>query len=329
MINCYITYFLIFCILCIIEYVYFKIAKHFNIIDKPNIRSSHNNVIVCGAGIIFPIGIILCNIFFGFTNPLFLIGLLLVSLISFLDDISNISVSIRLIIQFIAMILLCVSAGIMNMPYWTLLFIPILIIGVGALNAYNFMDGINGITCSYSLSILVPLIFLNKALCFINMQYLIVISIACLILSYLNFRPKNKALCFIGDVGSISVAFILLFALGKLIVQTNDFSYMIFFGLYAVDSILTICHRIMLKENLSISHRKHAYQIMSNELNIPHEYVSLGYGMIQLLISFGLIVCNYHLLYVIIIFTILSILYILFMKNYYYLHEEYLNKVSK
>ena len=205
--------------------------------------------------------------------------------------------------------------------WWMVLFA--LIVCVGIINAYNFMDGINGITGGYSIAVLLPLIYLNSACDFIAQDYLYVVGLSLLVFCFFNFRKKAK--CFAGDVGSISIAFILLFALGKLILQTGDISYLLFIAVYGADTILTICHRIQLHENLGEAHRKHAYQLMANELKMPHVLVSSIYMFLQLAISFGLIFIPInHYLYMGIIIVALAAAYLIFMKRNYHLHEAYL-----
>lgn len=320
----WIIYSIIAVLLVVLELLYFQIADRFNIIDKPNERSSHSTIVLRGGGIIFLFGAWLWSAFFGFQYLWFLLGLTLVCGISFIDDIHSLPDSVRLVAQFIAVIMLFVEFGLLRGSNWWLL-LPALIVCVGIINAYNFMDGINGITGGYSLAVLVPLIVLNSKLHFIDMSYLIVAGIACLVFSYFNFRPKGKAKCFAGDVGSIGIAFILLLPLGKLILQTNDFTYLILLVAYGVDTILTICHRIMLHEHLGQAHRKHAFQLMANELKIPHMVVSLFYMVLQILISFGLIyISRIHWIYFVVSTLVLCCTYVLFMGKYYHLHAEYL-----
>ena len=155
------------------------------------------------------------------------------------------------------------------------------------------------------------------------MPYLYVVGLSLLVFCFFNFRKKAK--CFAGDVGSISIAFIMLFALGKLILTTGDFSYIVFLAVYGADTVLTICHRIQLHENIVQAHRKHAFQIMANELHIPHTTVSSLYMAIQMLISAGLIWLPInHYLYLGLVVVALAAAYLIFMKKYYHLHEEYL-----
>lgn len=316
------TFVIIFLMLVLLELAYFRIADRFNIIDKPNLRSSHKSIVLRGGGIIFLFGIWLYSAFFGFDYPWFIAGLSLIGLVSFVDDIHSLPDSVRLVAQFAAMFLMFYQFDILNLNDWWMVLVA-LIVCVGIINAYNFMDGINGITGGYSLSVLLPLIYLNTTDNFISPDYLYVVGMSLLVFCFFNFRKKAK--CFAGDVGSISIAFILLFALGKLILQTGDLSYLTFLAVYGADAVLTICHRIKLHENLGEAHRKHAYQLMANELAMPHVLVSSIYMVLQLAISFGLIFLPVnHYLYMGIIIAALAAAYLIFMRRNYHLHEAYL-----
>ncbi|MDE6463691.1 MAG: UDP-GlcNAc--UDP-phosphate GlcNAc-1-phosphate transferase, partial [Muribaculaceae bacterium] len=254
--------------------------------------------------------------------PWFILGLSLIGLISFVDDIRSLPDSVRLVVQFLAMGLMFFQFGILNLQDWWIVIIA-LIVCVGIINAYNFMDGINGITGGYSIAVLLPLIYLNHCLRFIDMPYLYVTGLSLLVFCFFNFRKKAR--CFAGDVGSISMAFILLFPLGRLILLTGDFSYLALLAVYGADAILTICHRIQLHENLGEAHRKHAYQLMANELHMPHVAVSSLYMAIQLIVSAGLIFLPFnHYVYLGIVIVALATAYLLFMKKNYHLHEAYL-----
>lgn len=308
--------------LFLLEIAYFRIADRFNIIDKPNLRSSHTSITIRGGGIIFLIGVWLYAAFFGMVYPLFFLGLTLIGLISFIDDIHSLPDSWRLVVQFVSMFMMFYQFGILNLQDWWMVLIA-LIVCVGIINAYNFMDGINGITGGYSIAVLLPLIYLNIKDEFIEQSFLYIVGLSLLVFCFFNFRKKAK--CFAGDVGSISIAFILLFALGLLILKSQDFAYIVFLAVYGADAVLTICHRIMLHENLGEAHRKHAYQLMANELKIPHVKVSLLYMAMQLAISFGIIfVPINHYIYLGIVIVILLIIYLAFMKKNYHLHEAYL-----
>lgn len=315
-------YIIILISLFILERCYFLAAERFNIIDKPNLRSSHTSIVLRGGGIIFLFGSWIYTMFFGLHYPWFILGLSLVGLISFVDDIHSLPDSLRLVVQFVAMFLMFYQFEILNWHDWWMVLIG-LIICVGIINAYNFMDGINGITGGYSIAVLLPLIYLNVSDDFISQNYLYVVGMSLLVFCFFNFRKNAK--CFAGDVGSISIAFILLFALGKLIIQTKDLSYLTFLAVYGADAVLTICHRIRLRENLGEAHRKHAYQLMANELEMPHVLVASIYMILQLIISFGLILLKInHYLYMSIVIVALATAYLIFMKHNYHLHKEYL-----
>ena len=326
--NAYLTYGIIFVILLALELCYFKVAAHFNIIDKPNERSSHSTIVLRGGGIIFLIGIWIWSAFFGFQYPWFLVGLTLVAGISFVDDIHSLPDSVRLVAQFAAAAMAFYQLGILHWSMWWIILLA-LIVYVGATNVINFMDGINGITAGYSLAVLIPLALVNINGVFVEQSLIISTILASLVFCIFNFRPKGKAKCFAGDVGSIGIAFIILFLLGNVMIETTDITWLIFLLVYGVDGCLTIVHRIMLHENLGEAHRKHAYQIMANELKVGHVKVSLLYTVMQLVISLGFIyLCPdtmfAHWLYLVGVSVVLAIAYILFMKKYYRLHEEYL-----
>lgn len=329
-----ITYLIIAAILLAAELLYFRVADHFNIIDKPNQRSSHTRIVLRGGGIIFTIGLWVWSAFYGFQYPWFLAAVTLAAGISFIDDIHSLPDSVRLIVQFLAMGLMLYQLTIGHgdlLPAWwawALFIVAGLIVCVGATNIYNFMDGINGITAAYSLAVLVPLALVNQA----DQSLIIVTILSVLVFSIFNFRPKNKAKCFAGDVGSVGIAFILLFLIGQLIMKEADITWLTFLIVYGVDGCCTILHRIMLHENLGEAHRKHAYQLMANELGMSHVTVSLIYMGLQLAISLIMIylVPNTvlaHWIYLVAVGIVLVAAYVLFMKKYYHLHEEYLKSL--
>ena len=117
-----------------------------------------------------------------------------------------------------------------------------LIFCTGVLNAYNFMDGINGMTGGYSTVVI-------GYLCYIN---------------------------------TFEVAFV---------------------------------------DNNLKPHRKHMYQIMANELKIPHLVVSGGYCVVQALIIVGFIVTESRYWYAVGVIAFFSVVYVLFMRRYFRLQE--------
>jgi len=188
------------------------------------------------------------------------------------------------------------------------------------INAYNFMDGINGMAGGYSLVIIGALWYINTyQVAFMDNNLLYVLMLSLLVFNWFNFREKAR--CFSGDVGSVSIAFMLVFLLGLLIIKTGDFSYILLLALYGVDTILTIIHRLLLHENIFKPHRKHLYQLMANELHIPHVIVSSVYMLLQSLITAGLIGTHYHYAYACLMVVLLSVVYVVFMKKFFKLHQ--------
>ena len=350
-----ITYLIIAVLLVVAELVYFEIADKCNIIDKPNERSSHSTIVLRGGGIIFSLSMIAWSVMMvvqGQNIMLylpFLCGLLLVAGISFVDDIHSLHDSLRMVVQIVSILLMFWSinlgSGGMVQGAWLLQVVIAaiaLFFCVGATNIINFMDGINGITAGYSLAMLLPILLVNRSLgklemtggAFVDESYLIVAITGVLVFSIFNFRPKGKAKCFAGDVGSIGIAFIILFALGKLMLATQDVTWIVFFLVYGIDGSMTIFHRIMLHENLGQAHRKHAYQLMANELKMSHVVVSLLYMVMQLVVSLGFIyfcpnTIVAHWIYLVSAAVVLAVAYVLFKMKYYHLHEEYLASLKK
>ena len=317
-------YLIILVLLFLAELFYFKVADKYNIIDKPNERSSHTRITLRGGGVIFYFGALVYFLTSGFEYPWFMLALTFVAIISFIDDIRSTSQKLRLVFHFSAMALMFYQWGLVSLSWWWI--IIALIICTGIINAYNFMDGINGITGGYSLVVLLSLAYIDEEVTpFVEQDLIYTVIMSVLVFCFFNFRKKAR--CFAGDVGSVSIAFILLFLLGKLIIQTGDFSWIILLSVYGVDSVLTIFHRLMLHENIGLPHRKHLYQLMANELRIPHVVVSVIYMVLQFLIVAGLLWLPVdHWVYFFTVIGGLAVIYIICMYRYYPLHETYLKQ---
>ena len=312
-------YIIVLVLLFLTELFYFKLANKFNIIDKPNERSSHRKVTLRGGGIIFYFGALVYFLANHWEYPWFIVALTLITFISFVDDIRSTSQSLRLVFHFAAMVWMFYQWDLFSLSWWWI--IVALIICTGIINAYNFMDGINGITGGYSLVILVTLAYINaKIVPFTEPALINTVLCSVLVFCFFNFRKKAK--CFAGDVGSVSIAFILLFLIGRLIIKTEDFSWIILLSVYGVDTVLTIIHRLILHENIGLPHRKHMYQLMANELKMSHVMVSFIYMVVQTVVIVGYIMClNYGYWYLFGTVLLLSLLYICFINKYFELHQ--------
>lgn len=311
-------YLLIFLLLFAFETAYIQIAIKFNIVDRPHHQSSHKGVVIRGGGIVFFLAFLLWTVTNGSLLLWGLLGLTVLATVSFVDDIRSVSPIIRLVCQFIAIILMFYHSGLIQTPPYAIFILSVACVGM--MNICNFMDGINGMTGGYSLVVMLALLYVNmNVFRFTETSFLLYVIMAILVFNIFNFR--SHAMCFAGDVGSLSMGFILVYLVLRLALNGHSMSWMIFLVVYGVDGGLTILHRILLRENLMKPHKKHAYQIMANELKMPHLQVSLIYMGIQAVCCVWFIASpNYYTFFAQII--ILSAAYLLFMKKYYHLHVK-------
>jgi UDP-N-acetylmuramyl pentapeptide phosphotransferase/UDP-N-acetylglucosamine-1-phosphate transferase len=313
-------HFLLFVLLLVLEVLYFKIASHFNIKDKPNERSSHYKATLLGGGVVFVFALLIYSFFFGFNYPWLLAGALLLATISYIDDVKPQSPKLRLVIQFASLLLMFVDLELFSYPL--LLIVAALVVAAGVLNAYNFMDGINGMLGMTSMVVLGGLIYINlNVVSFTDANLLYLMLMSVVVFNIFNFRTKAK--CFAGDVGAFTMGFILIYFITRLIIVTGDTAWIAMLAIYGVDTILTIIHRIYLGENLTQPHRKHLFQLLANELRFSHLFVSLLYAFLQLLIIVGLIAARSYA-YVVALLSILFIssCYVVIKQRYFYLHEQ-------
>ena len=278
-------YLLVFAVLFILELLYFRIANRYNIIDKPNQRSSHSQVTLRGGGIIFPVSVLVFFLLHHFPYPWFVLGLLAIAVISFADDVKEQSRQLRLGIHTVAVGLLLYQAGLFSLLWywWPVGFILV----TGMMNACNFMDGINGITATYSFTVLAGLFILNQQVPVFHNDLILFLALGNAVFLFFNFRKKAR--CFAGDVGSISMAFCLLFLTLSLVIKTGSLLFILLYAVYGVDSVLTILHRLRKRENIFEAHRQHLFQYLANEMKWPHLVVSSLYMLVQAAISAGVV----------------------------------------
>ncbi len=299
----------------ILELGYFKIANHFNIIDKPNLRSSHNQVTLRGGGVIFPIALIIGVLIYQPTQIYLASGVLAIATISFLDDILTLNNKLRIGVHLLSVILLLVQIftnqnidiiGVFNLGSLIFLLIALIFV-IGIINAYNFMDGINGITVLYSLVSVVSCLYIQKysdiSLLNENIFYLLIASL--IVFGYFNLRKKAKA--FAGDVGSIAMALIISFFIGTLIVVTKDFKWILLLGIYGLDAVATILCRIIRKENIFDAHRSHFYQYLANDKKWSHITISIIYALTQIILNIIIISSKSYLLIIFVFMSLIAI----------------------
>ena len=270
-------------ILFLLEVLYFKVADRYNIVDKPNHRSAHTEITLRGGGIIFWFAALLYFAQHLQNNYFFFTGITLVSLVSFWDDIQSLSNKIRISVHFLAISLIFYDLGVFESVH-VIGVLAAYVLAIGLINAYNFMDGINGITGLYTLVVMGSLLYVNQNIqVFIDADFIQYAMMASLVFLFFNFRKKAK--CFAGDVGSIAIAFWVIYLVLKLILITNSLVWLLFLAVYGVETVCTILHRLYLKENIFEAHRLHLYQVLSNEYKMQHRWVAAFYALAQIIVS--------------------------------------------
>lgn len=304
----------------ILMLLYFKVANRYNIIDKPNLRSSHTEITLRGGGIIFWFSALIYFLQNVQTNYFFFSGITLVSLVSFWDDVQSLSNKIRMSVQFLAITLIFFDIGVFNVvPFLGIM--AAYILAVGLINAYNFMDGINGITGLYTLVVMGSLLYINQEIqLFTESSFIKYAMMASLVFLFFNYRKRAK--CFAGDVGSIAIAFWAIYFVLKLILRTDSLIWLLFLAVYGVDAICTIIHRLYLKQNIFEAHRLHLYQILSNECKIQHRLVAAYYAVAQIMVSV-LVIWLYQKVHNVVLFVaILLPLIALYTLKFYLLNKN-------
>ena len=306
--------------------LYFRIAKRYGITDTPDKQSSHNYTAIRGGGIIFWLAGILFSVMHLPQSIFFIIGFILICGISFWDDISSLSAGTRLIIQFISVALIFFDLGLCIHPSWMAL-IVVFIFCVGAVNAYNFMDGINGMTGLYSLVVLSSLQYINQyVITFTQPDFIIYGILACIV--FLFFNGRKHAECFAGDIGSIGIAFWIVTLLLQLILATHDIIWILFLAVYGVDTACTIIHRIYLRQNIFKPHKLHFYQVWIEKTKSSHLFVSLIYAIVQLTICIIIICFKDKISGIVLSFTLLGTLIAIYTLKFQYDTDGKMSKIN-
>jgi UDP-GlcNAc:undecaprenyl-phosphate GlcNAc-1-phosphate transferase len=256
---------------------YLKIAPQYNIIDKPNQRSSHTNPTIRGAGIVFPMLFVFFVLMFGHPGGLvdLIMGITLLGVVSFYDDVKDVPFGLRLFAQLIAAGLLFNELFVWLWPIWAIVIAGILVIAT--INAFNFMDGINGISGIYGLVTAISLYTVK--------QDIALLGLIAALMAFLFFNLRKKAKCFSGDVGAVSLAFIFAYYVLNYSIEAKNPVWVLLLSVYGIDAAITIVFRLIRKENILRGHRSHFYQFLANEKQIPHVWVAIFYGLTQALFN--------------------------------------------
>ena len=297
--------------LFIAEYLYICFARSIGAVHKCAQRDSHQRPTVVGGGVVFYVAALVA---FGLDvcKDWWLIGgITALAAISFIDDLRPQKVLTRLIVQAIACSAILYSA---NCSFWWV--IPALTF----INACNFMDGINGLAGGYNALLLVSVLVADYTLGIAIDPLIICTLAACIVFCFFNMR--THPLCFAGDVGSITAAAIALWLLASLMTATGSLAYLVFVAVYGVDSSLTIIHRIILRRPIWRAHRMHLYEILSNEVGLPHLLTTAIYITIQLIINIGFLILSVDpYIYLGGVVALLSAIYIVLIRRFFPLHK--------
>jgi Fuc2NAc and GlcNAc transferase len=275
-----------------------------SLVDHPNERSSHNIVTPKGGGIGILVAFVFCSLYTKISYW-FWVPAVGVSVLGFLTDRFDILPQVRLVLQFIAGLIVIIgldrlSTSVLKEIALITFFIVFV---VGTANFYNFMDGINGIAAVTSI-IGYTLLGFSAHISGFNTAY---VALAfCISLACAGFLPLNipNAKVFMGDVGSILLGFVFAGIVVKISRTFLDFiTYAAFLFPFYADELTTMWIRIRDGERLSQPHRRHLYQLLANERGIAHWKVSAGYGIFQLFVgmnvlmlrSFGVFVVSFFI----------------------------------
>jgi len=272
-----------------------KIGANYGLIDLPGHRSSHIRPTPKGGGIGILLAFITASLLTAIPITLW-IPATIISLTGLIDDRVELSKSTRLVVQFACALIVIVGG---NHFLGSATIHPLLNVAIGGLfmvgtaNFFNFMDGINGIA-GISAIVGFGLLAVYGAMQGIPTKY-IVIDL-CIVFACIGFLPFNipNAGVFMGDVGSVLLGFIF----AAMVWESNAtlfgvLSCSAFFFLIYADAATTFAIRFTEDGPIMVPHRRHLYQVLVNELALPHWKVSVGYGLIQLSIGIIAIVLQY------------------------------------
>lgn len=304
--------------------LFFHLAVRWKIVDTPNERSSHKDITIRGGGIIFPLAWLQYSVWNGFAEPFISLAVLLVAVISFVDDFKPQRPLVRLLFHVTAFLLVFHQLFLIE-SFGIIALIPVLILCIGILNAVNFMDGINGITVLYFGVYLASIWLLiqettGHEIPWWSLESPFVYLFASLaVFAFYNLRRKAKT--FAGDVGSVSVGilmivFLLSFGMNRQdprasLDQVFNWQMIFFLAIYGIDAILTIVQRLIRKENIFKAHRSHLYQLLVNELGMSHLTVAGIYALLQLGLNMYIIYYAPSFMSLVLLTVVLGLFYLL------------------
>lgn len=289
-------------------------AKKAQLVAIPNDRSSHQNLVPLGAGVIFVLFWIVIWIVGFLLNwcslkelLIFLPATCMVSVVGYWDDHEHLTAKKRLIAQLLASIFVVTMVGKVEVlhlfglstSYLGYYSVPLTLLGlIWSTNLYNFMDGLDGVAGVEAVFVfgMGGLLFWHaKAFHFALLSWMLVFVVA----GFLIWNwPKAKV--FMGDVGSYFLGFLVgLFSLiGDLWYNIPVAVWFILYGIFWFDATVTVIRRFFRGENLAIAHREHAFHRLQR-LGFSHKQVLYGIIVLNIVLSviviYTLFINPYHL----------------------------------
>ena len=290
-----------------------RIAVAINLVDKPNYRKIHTNPVPLVGGISIAISVLLVILISGQRLPFIIEYLPIIAsaftllIVGVIDDKNDVSAKYKLIIQLLLSFIIALAGirisslyglfGIYEIAVWAQYLLTVIVI-TGVVNAFNLMDGVDGLVGG--LSLLGFTMFLLASLYF-NDYFLGKISIIFIgaIIGFLKFNLSKKKI-FMGDSGSLFLGFILVTLGIKFMEKQNldhlNYAYgflllVSFFSIPVLDSLRVYLGRIKRGNSPFSADKSHLHHLLLSA-GLTHKKVALtvvSFSMILFFIGFGLI----------------------------------------
>ena len=257
-------------------------------IDKPNSRSMHSVPTPRGGGlaVLAPLLLMYAISLGGFMDGNIAIGLLLVAIVSYIDDRRSLSSRLRFAVHAIAACVLVLPQG---HPLY--IGIGLCLVTIWCINLYNFMDGIDGLAASMGAIGFFAIYLVNLH----NGQAQLapissIVAFSCLGFLMFNFPPAK---IFLGDVGSASLGYLMAVAIvpttsGGL---SDSWPLLLIFAPFLLDATFTIARRALSGEKFWTAHRSHLYQRLALRVGARRALlIYTAWMLISALVGWSLII---------------------------------------
>ncbi|HET7766001.1 MAG TPA: glycosyltransferase family 4 protein [Burkholderiales bacterium] len=273
----------------------YVMARHVRVMDMPNERSSHTRPVPKSGGIAFVTTFLIGSLIIYLAADVariddryfwgYVVTAVLLAIVSFIDDVTQKTFLVKIVTQMVCVAIVLVSGVVLTrlaVPYWgevelgwagyILTFLWIL----GLTNAYNFMDGLDGLAAGVAViaaAFLCAIAFQQKSVFVYISSYVLLAGSAGFLL--FNFPPAR---IFMGDIGSAFLGF--TFATLAVIGSSLDLGRLSFYIVpmllfhFVFDTFFTFGRRLARGEKIHQAHRTHLYQLL-NRIGYSHRTVSL------------------------------------------------------